>query len=158
MILYERYCFGGVLPHLDPRPSDYPRVAGAGLRLHPEELPEQDPMGLDPQKSFTEMYKDGSVENTFGVEVEVLDAVVPYEPLEEVARRERKLALREPREHQDLICILLHGVRIPDGGPPHVYFLLAKESTVQQGEQVFGLRLGLLPLAVWIWPRRGHRR
>jgi hypothetical protein len=28
--------------------TDYPGVAGAGLRLHPEELPEQDPMGLDP--------------------------------------------------------------------------------------------------------------
>jgi hypothetical protein len=60
---------GGVLPHLDPRSSDYPRVAGAGLRLHPEELPEQDPMGLDPQKSFAEMLEDGSVENTVGIEV-----------------------------------------------------------------------------------------
>jgi hypothetical protein len=35
------------------------------------------------------MYEDGSVENTVGIEVEVLDAVVPHEPLEEVARRER---------------------------------------------------------------------
>jgi hypothetical protein len=43
-------------------------------------------MGLDPQKSFTEMNEDGGVENTIGVEVEVLDAVVPHEPLEEVAR------------------------------------------------------------------------
>jgi hypothetical protein len=32
--------------------------------------------------------EDGGVENTIGVEVEVLDAVVPHEPLEEVARRE----------------------------------------------------------------------
>jgi hypothetical protein len=37
-------------------------------------------MGLDPQKSFAEMYEDSSVENTVGVEVEVLDAVVPHEP------------------------------------------------------------------------------
>jgi hypothetical protein len=44
------------------------------------------------------MNEDGSVENIVGVEVEVLDAVVPHEPLEEVARRERKSALREPRE------------------------------------------------------------
>jgi hypothetical protein len=53
---------GGVLPHLDPRSSDYSRVTGAGLWLHPEELLEQDPMGLDPQKGFAKMYKDGGVE------------------------------------------------------------------------------------------------
>jgi hypothetical protein len=80
---------GGVLPHLDPRSTDYSRVAGAGLRLHPEELPEQNPMGLDPQKGFAKMYEDGGVEDTVGVEVEVLDVVLPHEPLEEVARRER---------------------------------------------------------------------
>jgi hypothetical protein len=34
-------------------------------------------MGLDPQEGFTKMNKDGSVEDTVGVEVEVLDAVVP---------------------------------------------------------------------------------
>jgi hypothetical protein len=55
-------------------------------------------MGLDPQKRFTEVDEDGGVENTVGVEVEVLDAVVLHEPLEEVARRERKSALREARE------------------------------------------------------------
>jgi hypothetical protein len=46
-------------------------------------------MGLHPQKGFAKMYEDGSVEDTVGVEVEVLDAVVPHEPFEEVARRER---------------------------------------------------------------------
>jgi hypothetical protein len=66
-----------VLPHLDPGSSDYPGVAGAGLRLHPEEFPEQDPMGLDPQEGFAKMNKHGGVEDTVGVEVEVLDAVVP---------------------------------------------------------------------------------
>jgi hypothetical protein len=40
-------------------------------------------MGLDPQKGFAKMYEDGGVEDTVGVEVEVLDAVVPHEPLEE---------------------------------------------------------------------------
>jgi hypothetical protein len=45
-------------------------------------------MGPDPQKSLAEMNEDGGMENTVGVEVEVLDAVVPHEPLEEVARRE----------------------------------------------------------------------
>jgi hypothetical protein len=47
------------------------------LRLHPEELPEQDPMGLDPQEGFAKMNKYDGVEDTVGVEVEVLDAVVP---------------------------------------------------------------------------------
>jgi hypothetical protein len=68
---------GGILPHLDPRSSDYSGIASAGLRLHPEELPEQDPMGLDPQEGFAKMNKDVSVEDIVGVEVEVLDAVVP---------------------------------------------------------------------------------
>jgi hypothetical protein len=46
-------------------------------------------MGLDPQKSFTEMNEEGSVENTIGVEVEVLDSVLPHEPLEEIAHWKR---------------------------------------------------------------------
>jgi hypothetical protein len=62
---------------LDPRSSDYPGVAGAGLRLHPEELPGQDPMGLDPQEGIAKMNKHDSVEDTVRVEVEVLDVVVP---------------------------------------------------------------------------------
>jgi hypothetical protein len=48
----------GVLPHLDPSSPHYSGTTGAGLGLHPEELPEQDPMGLDPQESFAEMYED----------------------------------------------------------------------------------------------------
>jgi hypothetical protein len=78
-----------VLPHLDPYSSDYSGIAGAGLRLHPEELPEQDPMGFDPQEGSAKMNKDGGVEDTVGVEAEVLDVVVPQQLLEEVARRER---------------------------------------------------------------------
>jgi hypothetical protein len=35
---------------------------------------------------------------------------------------------REPREHQDLICILLHGVRISRGSAHHINFLLPKKS------------------------------
>jgi hypothetical protein len=50
---------------------------------------------------------------TVGVEVEVLDAVVPQEAFEEVARWKRESALREAREHRDLVFALLHGVRIP---------------------------------------------
>jgi hypothetical protein len=47
-----------VLPHLDPSSPHYSGIVGAGLGLHPEELPEQDPMGLDPQEGFAEMYED----------------------------------------------------------------------------------------------------
>jgi hypothetical protein len=61
--LVREVLLGGILPHLDPRPSDYPRVAGAGLRLHPKEFPKQNPMGLDPQKGFAKMYEDSSVED-----------------------------------------------------------------------------------------------
>jgi hypothetical protein len=38
-------------------------------------------MGLDPQKSFAKMYEAGGVEDIIGVEVEVLDVVVPMSPL-----------------------------------------------------------------------------
>jgi hypothetical protein len=65
----------GILPHMDPRSSDYSGIAGAGLGLHPEELPEQNPMGLDPQEGFAKMYEDRGMKDTIGVEV--LDVVVP---------------------------------------------------------------------------------
>jgi hypothetical protein len=71
-----------ILPHLDPCPPDYSWVAGARLRLHPEELPEQDPVGLDPQERLAEMDKECGMENTVGVEVEVLDTVVPQQAFE----------------------------------------------------------------------------
>jgi hypothetical protein len=48
----------GVLPHLDPGSSHYSGIVGAGLGLHPKELPEQDPMGFDPQEGFAEVYED----------------------------------------------------------------------------------------------------
>jgi hypothetical protein len=75
--------------HLDPVSPHYSGITGAGLGLHSEEFAEKVPMGLDPQESFAEMHEDGGVEDTVGVEVEVLDAVVPQQPLEEVAGRKR---------------------------------------------------------------------
>jgi hypothetical protein len=38
-------------------------------------------VGLDPQEHLTEVDEDSGMENTVGVEVEVLDAVVPRRPL-----------------------------------------------------------------------------
>jgi hypothetical protein len=77
--LVREVLLGRILPHLDPYSTNYSRVAGARLRLHPEELPEQDPVGFDPQECFTEMDEDCGMENTVGVEVEVLNSVVPEE-------------------------------------------------------------------------------
>jgi hypothetical protein len=70
-------------------------VVGAWLGLHSEEFPEKYLMWLDPQESFTEVHEDRSVEDTVGVEVEVLDAVVFQQPLEKNrSLGETTLALR----------------------------------------------------------------
>jgi hypothetical protein len=103
----------GVFTLLNPDASDYSRIICAWLRLHPEELPEQNPVGLDPHKGLAEVREDGDVEDPIGVEVEVLDVVVPEHSLEEVACRQCESTLHEPREHQDLIQVLLHRVRVP---------------------------------------------
>jgi hypothetical protein len=52
-------------------------------------------VGFDPQEDFTEVDKNGGVEDTVGIEVEVLDVVVLQEPLEEIACWEGQPALRE---------------------------------------------------------------
>jgi hypothetical protein len=122
----------GILEHLDAGSPNYSGVVGTRLGLHSEKLPEEYPVGFDPQESFTKVNEDRGVEDTVGVEVEVLDAVVLQEPLEEIARWERQPSLREPREHGDLIWILLHGIRISRGGTPHIDFLLPKKPTVEE--------------------------
>jgi hypothetical protein len=77
-----------VLTHLNASSSNYSRVIGARLWLQTEELPEQDPVGLDPHKSFAEVYKDGDMKNAIRVQVQVLDIVLLEKILEEIARRE----------------------------------------------------------------------
>jgi hypothetical protein len=111
------------------------------LGLHAEELPEEYPVGFDPQESFAKMDEDGGVEDTIGVEIEVLNTVVLQEPLEEVARWESQPALHEPREHRDLIRIFLHRIWISRGGSPHVDLLLPEKSAVEQRQQVLSLGL-----------------
>jgi hypothetical protein len=71
-----------VFSHLDASPSDYSRVVGAWLRLHMEELLEQDPVGLDSHECFTEVHDDEEVKNAIRVEVQVLDTVVIEKTLE----------------------------------------------------------------------------
>jgi hypothetical protein len=86
--LIRQVLVGGVLTHLNASSSDYSRVVGARLRRHTEEFPEQYPVGFDPHEGFTEVDEDGDVKNSIRVQVQVLDAVVLEETLEEVAHRE----------------------------------------------------------------------
>jgi hypothetical protein len=88
------------------------------LRLHLEELPEQNPVGLDSPKRLTEVYKDGDVENTVGIQIQVLAAIVPEKTFEEITSEERLSTLRESGEHWNLIWIFLHQIRVARGGAP----------------------------------------
>jgi hypothetical protein len=125
---------------LDAGSPNYSGVVGARLGLHSKKFPEEYLVGFDPHEGFTEVDEDGGVKDTVGVEVEVLDAVVLQEPLEEIACWERQSSLREPREHGDLIWIFLHGIWISRGGTPHVDFLLPKKPTVEECQQILSLR------------------
>jgi hypothetical protein len=66
----------GILAHLDASSPNYSGVVGTRLGLYSEKFPEKYPVGFDPQEGFAEVNKDESVEDTVGVEVEVLDVVV----------------------------------------------------------------------------------
>jgi hypothetical protein len=80
--------FGGVFTHLNAGSSDYSWVVGARLWLHTEEFPEQNPVGFDPHESFAEVDEHEDMKNAIRVQVQVLDAIVLEETLEEVTRRE----------------------------------------------------------------------
>jgi hypothetical protein len=47
------------------------------LRLDAEELPEKHPVRLDSEEGFAEVDEDRRVEDAIGVQVQLLDAVVP---------------------------------------------------------------------------------
>jgi hypothetical protein len=66
-----------VFSHLNVCSTDYSWVVRAWLRLHSEELPEEYPVGFDTHKGFTEMDKYGDMENAIGIEIQVLDVIVP---------------------------------------------------------------------------------
>jgi hypothetical protein len=51
------------------------------LWLHSEELLEQNLVGLDSHKCLAEVYKDRDMENTIGIQIQALDAVVLRRPL-----------------------------------------------------------------------------
>jgi hypothetical protein len=75
----------GVLSHLDSGTSDYSRIVRAQSRLHPEKLQEQNLVGFDTHEGFAEMHKNRGVEDSIGVEIEILNAIVPEHPFEEIA-------------------------------------------------------------------------
>jgi hypothetical protein len=103
------------------------------------------------------MDEHGDVKNPVRVQVQVVDTVVLEETLEEVTHWERQSALHEPGKHRDLVGVLLHRVWKARGGAPHVHLLLPEEPTIDQRQQIFGLRLGFLPLFVRIGARRRCR-
>jgi hypothetical protein len=74
-----------VFSQLDAGSSDYSWVGGAWLRLDPEKLPEKDLVRLDPKEGLAEVHEDRGMEDTVGVQIQVLDSIVPEETLEEIA-------------------------------------------------------------------------
>jgi hypothetical protein len=93
-------------------------------------------VGLDPQERFAIVDEDRYMEDPIGVQVEVLDTVIVEKTFEEVARRKSQPALHESGEHRDVIGVLLHWIRIPSGGTPHVHLLFPKETTVEQRQEI----------------------
>jgi hypothetical protein len=81
------------------------------------------------------MDEDCGMENAVRVEIEVLNSVVPEEAFEEVTGRKRESALREAREHRDLVFSFLHWVPISDGGLPHIHLLLPDKSAVRRANK-----------------------
>jgi hypothetical protein len=67
--LVRQVLIGRIFSHLDASSSDYSWVVGTGLRLHSEELLEQDLVVLDPHECLTEMYEDGDVKNSIRIQV-----------------------------------------------------------------------------------------
>jgi hypothetical protein len=72
------------------------------------------------------MDEDRGMENAVRVEIEVLNSIVPEEAFEEIACRKRESALREAREHRDLVFSFLRWVRISGGGSPQINPLLRR--------------------------------
>jgi hypothetical protein len=104
----------------------HPRWAG----VQPEEHPEQHLVQLDPHEGFREMYKDGGVEDTVHIQMDVLDVVEVKRPTEELTGEELQSALDEAGEHQDLVWILRHRVGISGGSIPTIDDLLSQEVVV----------------------------
>jgi hypothetical protein len=120
-----------ILSHLNACFTDYSWVVGAWLRLHSEELSEQDPIGLDFDECFAEVHEYRDVENTIGVQIQVLNTVVLEKTLEEIAG-----GSASPRS-MNLTNIgtssRFFSMGVARGGAPHVHLLLPQEPAIHQG-------------------------
>jgi hypothetical protein len=58
------------------------------------------------------------VEDPVGIDIQVLNTIVPEHSFEELTCGECQSTLYEPGEHWDFIRILLHQVRITGGSVP----------------------------------------
>jgi hypothetical protein len=72
------------LPQLQSGTTDFIHGTLAGLWFEMEEVAEEVEVGFYPQEGFTEMNKDGNVENRIGVEVIELDAIIEEKTMEEI--------------------------------------------------------------------------
>jgi hypothetical protein len=74
MYFFSIPCFNRI-----PAPQDFIHLFLIWLWLDVEKITEKIEMGLNPQKRFTEMNKDGDVKNRVGVEVIELKVVIKPE-------------------------------------------------------------------------------
>jgi hypothetical protein len=67
-------------------------------------------VGLDTNKCFAKVDKNGDMEDSVGVKVEeVLYAIVPEQTFEEISGGECQSVLYEPGEHQDFVWVFSIG-------------------------------------------------
>jgi hypothetical protein len=71
--LVRKVLLRDVLAHLDACSSNYSGVVGTWLGLHSEKHSEEYLVGFDPQEGFAKVDENGGVEDTVGVEIEVLN-------------------------------------------------------------------------------------
>jgi hypothetical protein len=72
------------LPQLDSGSTNFIHFLLGGLWLEMKKVAENIEMGFYPKKCFTEMDKDGDVNNRVGVETIELDAIIEKKTTEEI--------------------------------------------------------------------------
>jgi hypothetical protein len=64
--LVRKVLVSSIFTHLNASSSNYSRVVGARLHLHPKKFLEQDPAGFDPHEGFAEVEKTEMWQMSFG--------------------------------------------------------------------------------------------
>jgi hypothetical protein len=104
------------------------------------------------------MDEDKSVEDSVGVEIEVLDTLIFQKPFEEVARWESQHALHEPREHRDLIRIFSIGYGSPVAARHMSTSFSRRNPLFSSANRSSVLAFDFFPLLVGIRARGRNRR